>query len=176
MTLMCDVCANPNPNFQWFFEERTISLTTGENLTLTNIQDSNYGNYTCVASNTIQGQVYTEPFTYSLVLGPGPPGPVVNLSVVNVTSVSVSLQWTSSWDGGIPASFMLQYREVGSSEFTLAESGINWVDPGSYITTTVASLSNNTEYEFSVTTENSYNGGSNSNTVSVINTTNREFI
>ena len=113
------------------FEEDTTSLTTGENLTLTNIQNYMYGNYTCVASNTIQGQVYTESFTYSLVLCPGPPGPVVNLSVVNITSVSVSLQWTSSWDGDMTASFMLQFKVVGSSEYTVAESGINWVDPGS---------------------------------------------
>ena len=144
VTLVCDVCANPNPIIEWFLQADTTSLTTGENLTITNIQDSNYGNYTCVASNTIQGQVYTESFTYSLVLGPGPPGPVVNLSVVNVTSVSVSLQWTSSWDGDMTASFMLQYREVGSSESTVAESGINWVDPGSYTSTTVTSLSDDT--------------------------------
>ena len=176
ITLVCDVCANPNPTIKWFFEKETTSLTTGENLTLTNIQDSNYGNYTCVASNTIQGQVCTESFTHSLVLGPGPPGPVVNLSVVNVTSVSVSLQWTSSWDGEMTASFMLQYRQVGSSEYTVAESGINWVDPGSYTTTTVTSLSDDTENEFLVTTDNSYNGGSNSNTVSVKSATNRKFI
>ena len=176
VTLICDVCANPNPTIEWFFEEDTTSLTTGENLTLSNIQDSNYGNYTCVASNIIQGQVCTESFTYSLVLGPGPPGPVVNLSVVNVTSVSVSLQWTSSWDGEMTASFMLQYREVGSSEYTVAESGINWVDPGSYTSSTVTSLSNDTEYDFSVSTENSYNGDSSSNAVTVTTETDGEFI
>ena len=174
--LVCDVCANPNPTFEWYFEEDTTSLTKGENLTLTNIQDSNYGNYTCVASNTIQGQVYTESFTFSLELGPGPPGPVVNLSVVNVTSVSVSLQWTSSWDGDMAASFMLQYREVGSSEYFVAESTITWVDPDSYTTATVTSLSADTEYEFSVTTENSYNGDSSSNSVTVTSTTYSRFL
>ena len=172
--LVCDVCANPNPTIEWYFEEETASMTTGENLTLTNIQ--NYGNYTCVASNTIQGQVYTESSTYSLVLGPGPPGPVVNLSVVNVTSVSVSLQWTSSWDGEMPASFMLQYRELGSSEYIVAESDISWVVPGNYTTATVTSLSADTEFEFSVTTENSYNGRSSSNAVSVTNVTHGKFI
>ena len=178
MTLVCDVCANPSPAIEWFFEENTTSMTTGENLTLTNIQDSNYGNYTCVASNTIQGQVYTESFTYSLVLhlGPGPPGPVVNLSVVNVTSVSVSLQWTSSWDGEMPASFMLQYREVGTSEYIVAESDIFWVVPGNYTTATVTSLSADTEFEFSVTTENSYIGRSSSNAVSLTNATQGKFI
>ena len=170
-TLNCDVCAQPTPTLDWFFEEDTASLSTGENLTLTNIQDNNYGNYTCVASNTIQGQVYTESFTYSLVLGPGPPGPVVNLSVVNVTSVSVSLQWTSSWDGDMTASFMLQYREVGSGLYTVDESAILWVDPDSYRTATVTSLSNDTEYEFDVTTENPFNGGSSSNAVTVISET-----
>ena len=168
------MCANPNPTFDWFFEADNSSLTT-ENLTLTNIQDSNYGNYTCVASNTIQGQVYTESFTYSLVLGPGPPGPVVNLSVVNVTSVSVSLQWTSSWDGDMTASFMLQYREVGFIEYSVAESEINWVDPGRYTTTAVTSLSGDTEYEFSVTTDNSYNGASSSNPVMVTSKTYGRF-
>ena len=169
--LVCEVCANPSPTIEWYFEEDTTSLSTGEYLTLTNIQDSNYGNYTCVASNTIQGQVCTESFTYSLVLGPGPPGPVVNLSVVNVTSVSVSLQWTSSWDGDMTASFMLQYKEVGSGEYIVAESDIPWVDPGSYTTTTVSSLSNNTEYEFYVLSENSFNDGSSSNPVEITSTT-----
>ena len=176
VTLFCDVCGNPNPTIEWFFEEEATSLTTGENLTLTNMQDSNYGNYICVASNTIQGQVYRESFTYSLVLGPGPPGHGVNHSVVNVTSVSVSLQWTSSWDGDMTASFMLQYREVGSSEYSVAESDISWVDPGRYTTTKVTSLSDDTEYEFSVTTDNSYNGGASSNAVTVTNTTNRKYI
>ena len=166
-TLNCEVCAQPTPTFDWFFEEDTASLSAGENLTLTNIQ--NYGNYTCVASNTIQGQVCPESFTYSLVLGPGPPGPVVNLSVTNFTSVS--LQWTSSWDGEMTATFILQYREVGSSEYTVAESGINWVDHGSYLTATVTSLSNDTEYEFDVTTENPFNGGSSSNAVTVTSET-----
>ena len=174
VTLTCEVCANPSPTIEWYFEEDTTSLTTGENLTLTNIQ--NYGNYTCVASNTVQGQVYTESFTYSLVLGPGPPGPVVNLSVINVTSVSVSLQWTSSWDGDMTASFMLQYREIDSSEYIVAESGINWVDPDNYITTTVTSLSADTEYEFSVTTENSYNGVSSSYAVTITSKTYGRFI
>ena len=105
------------------------------------------------------------------MLGPGPPGPVVNLSVVNVTSVSVSLQWTSSWDGEMTASFMLQYREIGSSHYTVAESGINWVDPDSYRTATVNSLSNHTEYEFSVTTENPFNDGSSSKAVTVTSET-----
>ena len=174
--MVCDVCANPNPTIEWYFQEETTSLTTGEYLTLTNVQDSNYGNYTCVASNTIQGQVYAVPFTYSLVLGPGPPGPVVNLSVVNVTSVSVSLQWTSSWDGDMTASFMLQYRKIGSSEYIVAESGMNWVDPGSYTTTTVTSLSYDTDYDFSVYSENSYNGDSSSNAVTVTTQTDGKFI
>ena len=174
--MVCDVCANPNPTLDWYFDEDKTSLTTGENLTLTNIQESNYGNYTCEASNTIQGQVYTESFTYSLVLGPGPPGPVVNLSVVNVTSVSVSLQWTSSWDGDMTASFMLQYREVGSSEYHVAETNIEWVDDGRYTTATVTSLSGDTEYDFSVTTNNSYNGGSSSNAETVTSKTYGMFI
>ena len=176
MTLVCDVCSNPNPTIEWYFEGDANLLTTGENLTLTNVQDSNYGNYTCVASNTIQGQVYTESFTYSLVLGPGQPGPVVNLSVVNVTSVSVSLQWTSSWDGDMTASFMVQYREFGSSDDIVAESGINWVDPGSYTSTTVTSLSSDTDYDFSVSTENSYNGVSSSNAVMVTRKTYGKFL
>ena len=174
MTLVCDVCANPSPSIDWYFGKHTPSLSTGENLTLTNIQE--YGNYTCVASNTIQGQVYTESFTYSLVLGPGPPGPIVNLSVVNVTSVSVSLQWTSSWDGDMTASFMLQFKVVGSSDYTVAESDISWVDPDIYTTTTLTSLSAGTEYEFSVTTENAYKGISSSNAVTITSTTHGRFI
>ena len=66
---------------------------------------------------------------------------------------------------------MLQYREVGSSEYTVAESGIPWVDPGSYTTMTVTYLSENAEYEFSVITKNPFNGGSSSNAVTVISET-----
>ena len=74
------------------------------------------------------------------------------------------------------ASFMLQYREVGSSEYTVAESGINWVDPGSYTSTTVTSLSSYTDYDFSVSTKNSYSGDSSSNAVTVTSKTYGKFI
>ena len=71
------------------------------------------------------------------------------------------------WDGDMTASFLLQYKEVDSSEYTVAESDIPWVDPGNYRRTTITSLSNYTEYEFSITTNNAFKSGSSSNSVMI---------
>ena len=180
LTLSCDVSANPTATIVWYGGEDPQEITTGtdgNNLTLSYLQEPDYANYTCTATNIILGQVYSESFNFSVVLGPGPPGPVVNLSVVNVTSVDVTLEWTSSWSGDMPEdpTFQLQYQEVGSGESPVAVGNIPWVEAGSYRVVTASDLENHTDYQFSVTATNTYHVMSSSVSAKVEQETNGEY-
>ncbi|KAM8744600.1 neuronal growth regulator 1 isoform 1-T1 [Acanthopagrus schlegelii] len=86
--LRCEAAAVPSPTFEWFKGEKRIikgqgvdikSLSSRSVLTVTNMTEDRYGNYTCVASNklgTANASVplipIIEPTTTSAVSSPAP--------------------------------------------------------------------------------------------------------
>uniref|UniRef100_A0A8C5D7X5 Ig-like domain-containing protein n=1 Tax=Gouania willdenowi TaxID=441366 RepID=A0A8C5D7X5_GOUWI len=61
-TLQCDATAVPNPEFEWYRDEKRLSNNQAINiqilgsttiLMIANVTEEDYGNYTCVASNRL---------------------------------------------------------------------------------------------------------------------------
>ncbi|XP_030599440.1 limbic system-associated membrane protein isoform X1 [Archocentrus centrarchus] len=61
-TLRCEVTAVPTPEFEWYRDDKRLSNTqsmtiqisgTTTSLTIANVTEEDYGNYTCVASNRL---------------------------------------------------------------------------------------------------------------------------
>ena len=61
VTLSCDICSNPVALLSWSFNGDILPQNAnsgGAYLTITDISESSYGNYTCTATNTILRQEY----------------------------------------------------------------------------------------------------------------------
>ncbi|KAL0972749.1 hypothetical protein UPYG_G00194310 [Umbra pygmaea] len=61
-TLQCEVAAVPKPEFEWYRDDKRLSNAQGISihvtgtttvLTIANVTEEDYGNYTCVATNRL---------------------------------------------------------------------------------------------------------------------------
>ena len=69
-TLLCDVCANPQPSsYIWSFEGSELPVRTRENgdrLHITNVGYDHFGTYSCTVYNTIDGKEQEKTFQIKL--------------------------------------------------------------------------------------------------------------
>ena len=60
--LYCDVCANPSPTYQWYFngtdEAFIIDGATNENYTVKVANDSSFGQYYCKVTNDVKAVTF----------------------------------------------------------------------------------------------------------------------
>lgn len=57
--LICKSDGNPKPNFHWYKENMHEAISESENFTITDLNKSDSGIYTCNVSNTFNGVTYT---------------------------------------------------------------------------------------------------------------------
>ena len=174
VTLSCDVCMNPPGNITWSFKDQPIHSqnTSGPNITMTRLTSTQFGNYTCTGTNTINDTIYRQEFTIQLVTN-GPPDSPTDLTVIGVTSNSVTLSWRAGFNGYYDnVEYNVTHVAVNSS----GTSGstyrrVSSVVEGEVVNATVMSLDNTTRYEFTVTAANQHHGISVSDPVTVHSTT-----
>lgn len=153
--LVCRAQASPRPTFIWSrggqvlnvnqsskytAEIRAIDALTFESvLTITRVAPADYGDYECLAKNSL-GQS-NETINLKVTSTPDPP---LELKILNVTHDSVTLTWLPGFDGGMKASYRVRYREANTEHYKY-EDGI----PNSH-KLTIHGLRMNTLYLFSV--------------------------
>lgn len=83
-----------------------------------------------------------------------PPGPVLALGATNVTPSAITLTWTAPTSGGAVASYTVQYRLSGTTNWSTTAAAISGA------TATVTGLSASTSYDFRVFASNAGGAGS----------------
>ncbi|XP_033226745.1 neurofascin isoform X2 [Belonocnema kinseyi] len=126
----CKVQAWPKPEFQWSFGTNAAPLqgssdghyeisTSTDNydvytsiLKMTNIRNSDYGDYSCRAANA-QGAIIS-----TIKLQPkGAPEKPTRINAVDVGPTYVTLQWDLGFDGGLPITkAFVSYRRIASDQ------------------------------------------------------------
>lgn len=123
----CKVQAWPKPEFHWGFDSNSAPLqgssgdghyeieSTSEEddiytsvLKITNIKQSDYGDYSCRAGNA-QGSI-----TSVITLQPkGAPEKPTDLTIVEIGPTNVMLQWEIGFDGGLEITkYFVHYRRI----------------------------------------------------------------
>ncbi|XP_011493935.1 PREDICTED: nephrin-like [Ceratosolen solmsi marchali] len=154
--LFCKSRGSPLPHFTWVFNGKIILPNVTDykyGITYTNLSELNsqsvlivyhvgqldYGSYMGQATETIGLDVTS------------PPDEPSDLEALNVTHDSVSLAWKRGFDGGLPTSHQIRWREA-------EEDGANYryvdVSPGNY-RAVVEHLAVGTNYLFSIRAKNS---------------------
>nr|XP_053642776.1 nephrin-like isoform X2 [Cherax quadricarinatus] len=159
--LVCHVRAAPPPTFTWTKDDETRVIQNNEKysiykpelvdglvlwvsaLEILQVTAEDYGTYHCWASNGLGSA------SIGLTLNPPTrPHPPTNLTIVNVSNVSVVLGWSPSFDGGKPEAFTVRY----STDTTLS---YQYEDiEGSATGATVGGLTPGTQYTFSIQARN----------------------
>lgn len=156
--LFCKARGSPLPHFTWIFNGKTLlpnatedkySITHSDltelysetTLTIYRVRGQDYGKYECRAHNKM-GQSSDE----ILLDVTSPPDKPSDLEVYNYTHDSVTLIWKRGFDGGLPTSHQIRWRQALDYE-----DRYHYVDvpPGEY-KATISGLSLGTYYVFSV--------------------------
>ncbi|UXI15868.1 metalloendopeptidase [Sarcoptes scabiei] len=111
--LQCKMSAFPAPKFEWFFSGKLLDSFTSEryntnstelpddihigSLSIRNTRESDYGDYTCRAFNSVGDD--DEKTIIKLVKKSSPETPL-QLEVLEVISDSVTLRWIEGFNGG----------------------------------------------------------------------------
>uniref|UniRef100_A0A8D9ETC5 Nephrin n=1 Tax=Cacopsylla melanoneura TaxID=428564 RepID=A0A8D9ETC5_9HEMI len=170
--LVCRASAAPKPNFKWYKKDVLIQtngtqrkytsqvtqlnpVTYESVLTIHNIENSDYGTYSCFAKNSL-GQNSTN-ILFTIISRPDPP---TQLSVLNMTHSTVTLAWVPGFDGGEVITYHVRYRVVGSS--TQQYYSVRTENATSCV---LGGLQLGTQYEFSVIAANKIGDSDYSDTV-----------
>ncbi|XP_076375305.1 sticks and stones isoform X2 [Megalopta genalis] len=156
--LFCKARGSPLPRFSWSFNGKTLlpnvtehkysvtqtdlsKLESESTLTIFRVTSHDYGKYECRAMN-MMGQS-TDIIHLDVTSPPDKPS---DLEAYNITHDSVTLTWKRGFDGGLPTSYQIRWREALDYE-----DRYHYVDvsPGEY-KTTITGLSLGTYYVFSV--------------------------
>ncbi|XP_012221900.1 cell adhesion molecule Dscam1 isoform X2 [Linepithema humile] len=133
--ITCMVQAWPKPEMQWSYGMNAATLQGSSSdghyditasssnndvyistLRMPNIQESDYGNYSCRANN-IQGSVTS---TIRLQRKGAPERPT-NVSAMEVGPTYVALEWQLGFDGGLPITkYFVSYRRVAGGDEIVA--------------------------------------------------------
>ena len=73
ITMVCDVCSNPPALFQWWLNGSNLTEVVDgnrSNLTISDIQEYEFGFYVCTASNKIDGREESRNFRMFLSQDP----------------------------------------------------------------------------------------------------------
>ena len=157
VSLVCDVCAQPEGHVVWLKEGQPLENATlssdAKTLTISYLAEEDLANYTCQVTNTILGSDYIREFTVELLEG-GPPHPPLYFDAIDTTSFSINVTWLPSRDGGYPKmTFTLGYREEGSeAEYEVIQANVT--EPGAAVVESVTRLDSETMYEFMLVAHN----------------------
>ncbi|XP_041372569.1 hemicentin-1-like [Gigantopelta aegis] len=124
--LTVSVIANPTPTFTWYkrSDGKNMILTSGcstttdvsavGNLTLRNVQQGDFGIYQVVVSN---GSPKPD-LVVNITLAEGPPSIPSNVIVWSDVPSSFSVAWIEEFNGGLPQTFLVEYRADGTLDWT----------------------------------------------------------
>lgn len=165
--LVCKAQSAPNATFAWSREgvvitsssrpdkyEVTVAqsdlVTFESTLFVKDIRSSDYGDYECVARNELgfdSAKVHLD-----TISAPDPP---LKLRVTNTTYNSLTVVWRPGFDGGMPQSFRLRYRQATSSE------GYHYQDvlQSNVTNYTISGLQHDTEYTIGIMSFNEQGQG-----------------
>lgn len=152
--LVCRAHGAPNINFTWAREgvnlrvgdkyemttEQVDVVTWESHLWVQDVRSRDYGQYDCVARNEMGFD--RAPVQLS---GTSRPDAPVSLHVLNVTHEAVQLTWKPGFDGGLPQSYRIRYRQMTNEFFKYID-----VSPSNATTLSLAGLALGTEYQFAV--------------------------
>ncbi|XP_026675533.1 nephrin-like isoform X2 [Ceratina calcarata] len=156
--LYCKARGSPLPRFSWAFDGKTLlpnvtehkygvshtnlsELISESTLTIFHVTSRDYGKYECRTMNKM-GQS-TDIILLDVT---SPPDKPTDLEVYNVTHDSVTLTWKRGFDGGLPTSYQIRWREALDYQDRYHYLDVS---PGEY-KTTITGLSLGTYYVFSV--------------------------
>ncbi|XP_076647581.1 sticks and stones isoform X1 [Halictus rubicundus] len=156
--LYCKARGSPLPRFTWSFNGKTLlpnatehkysithsdlsKLVSESTLTIFRVTSQDYGKYECRAMN-MMGQS-TDIIHLDVTSPPDKPS---DLEAYNITHDSVTLTWKRGFDGGLPTSYQIRWREALDYEDRYHYLDVS---PGEY-KTTITGLSLGTYYVFSV--------------------------
>ncbi|XP_018378404.1 PREDICTED: nephrin-like isoform X3 [Trachymyrmex cornetzi] len=156
--LFCKARGSPLPHFTWIFNGKTLlpnatedkySITHSDlselysetTLTIYKVRSQDYGKYECLAQNKMGHS--TENILLDVTSPPDKPS---DLEVYNYTHDSVTLIWKRGFDGGLPTSHQIRWRQALDYD-----DRYHYLDvlPGEY-KATISGLSLGTYYVFSV--------------------------
>ncbi|XP_014296084.1 nephrin isoform X2 [Microplitis demolitor] len=160
--LYCRARGSPLPKFIWTFNDKTLSpnITTDKykitrkelskleaqsTLSIVRVTQRDYGKYNCRAFNSM-GQI-TDVVHLDVT---SPPDKPTDLQVSNVTHDSVTLIWKKGFDGGLPTSYRIRWRQALDYQDNYYYLDI---PPGQY-TATIGGLTLGTYYVFSIMARN----------------------
>ncbi|KAK2140671.1 hypothetical protein LSH36_1280g00089 [Paralvinella palmiformis] len=145
--------------WKWKFSSSNSSnvMTTnpGHVLSITNVTISYYGNYYIWTNNQYGG--WTDDELMFILKPQGPPSKPVNFHVIDVTAVSIRVQWKRGFNGGLDQTFTIRYTEVVSG-VVKEKSGIEdrVVGSGQMITDDITDgIEPETEYQLQILADNS---------------------
>ncbi|CAK9828229.1 Nphs1 [Anthophora retusa] len=156
--LFCKARGSPLPRFSWSFNGKNLlpnvtehkyvithtdlsELISESSLTIYRVTSHDYGKYECRAMNNMGES--TDIIHLDVTSSPDKP---TDLELYNVTHDSVTLMWKRGFDGGLPTSYQIRWREALDYEDRYHYLDVS---PGEY-KTTITGLSLGTYYVFSV--------------------------
>ncbi|CAL1288955.1 unnamed protein product, partial [Larinioides sclopetarius] len=116
--VVCEVDADPTDvSFHWSFNKSGenmedvpfVSEGTRSTATVTAKTDYDYGTLTCTGSNSVGLQ--KEPCVYTVITA-GPPDPVQNCTLMNITQHSFRLECTEGSNGGLRQHFVMEVHDT----------------------------------------------------------------
>ena len=146
---------NPWGQFEWTFKGGDLpsNVVQCDNvLTVLSVQLTDFGSYTCTASNVLQGDIHEGSYIFELI-NSGPDTDPTDLTVMASTSVSVSLRWTCGHNGGDDNMWFELYLSKAGGEYEVYDNKIPAVcstgerNRPDY---RVEGLESDTEYQFQV--------------------------
>ncbi|XP_014602359.1 PREDICTED: nephrin isoform X3 [Polistes canadensis] len=156
--LYCKARGSPLPRFTWIFNGRSLlpnatehkysithsdlsELISESTLTIFNVKSHDYGKYECRAENKMGHSLDIIHLDVT-----SPPDKPLDLEACNMTHDSVTLVWKRGFNGGLPTSHQIRWRQALDYE-----SRYRYLDvsPGEY-KATITGLQLGTYYVFSV--------------------------
>ena len=163
--LSCNVDSNPTGTFKWKLDGSTLPVEDGAVLQSASVTaDGDFGNYTCVVSNTIDSQTHQSEFPITLVPRGGPDPPSA-LEVTHITSVSADIHWTAGFDGGYQDAWFEVAYKLGSEPDFGGWEKVDGIPAGQTVTHGISSLSEQSSYKALLKSVNSHDGRSESSSI-----------
>ena len=133
-------------------------------LHITSVTPDEFGNYTCIVSNTINNHTHQSEFPITLVPRGGPDPPSA-LEVTHITSVSADIHWTAGFDGGYQDAWFEVAYKLGSEPDFGGWEKVDGVPAGQNVTHIISSLSEQSDYLVRVKSVISHDGRSESSPI-----------
>lgn len=134
--LPCRTQSAPRPKFYWARNGQNLivnqtskyhvefkiidSLTYESILIIDKVVANDYGTYECIARNELGST--KEMVRLDVTSAPDQP---TNLTVLNITHESITLNWMPGFDGGMKASYRVRYREASSEHYKYQDARSN---------------------------------------------------